>query len=154
MSFVIPVPFLVYGGSGTCLKTGAFINLQDKTNTECLLKFLPELNHAIKPYSRRPVYLVFDNHASHHTKAGLWKMQKLGFQPLFIPSCSSWFSSVETLWAVMKVNVRRHLSVKALRTTHAITMDDLRECIKLGFEDITEQQRLNLVKANHKDLLS
>jgi hypothetical protein len=53
----------------------------------------------------------------------------------------------------MKSNVRRHLGIKALTSSRALTMDTMRQCIQLGFDDITVPQRVRLAKANFKDLL-
>ena len=55
--------------------------------------------------------------------------------------------------SVMKSNVRRHLGIKALTSARALTMETMRECIQLGFDDISEPQRVRLAKANFKDLL-
>ena len=48
---------LVYGACGNAITSGAMMQLQERTNTECLLNFLPVLKRSIKPYTRRPIYL-------------------------------------------------------------------------------------------------
>lgn len=81
-------------------------------------------------------------------------MHSLEFVPVFLPSCSSYYSSVERLWGCMKVHTRRHLGTLALtRKVDKIVIQDLRDCIQKGFDDVTPEQRRNLVKANYKDML-
>ena len=54
----------------------------------------------------------------------------------------------------MKVHTRRHLGMLSLeRKVDKIVIADLKACIQKGFDDITHQQRHNLVKANYQDLL-
>jgi hypothetical protein len=48
---------LAYGACGNAITSGAMMQLQAKTNTECLLDFLPELKRSIRPYTRRPIFL-------------------------------------------------------------------------------------------------
>ena len=79
----------VYGAVGHCIKTNAMYKLELKTDTGCLLDFLPDLKKAIKPGTRYPVYLIFDNHTSHKTYDSQWKFHELGFQPVFLPASSS-----------------------------------------------------------------
>ena len=52
----------------------------------------------------------------------------------------------------MKQHTRMHLSIRCLKPDKSITMDDLRQCIYTGFEDVTQEQRYNLTKANYKDM--
>ena len=81
-------------------------------------------------------------------------MLELDFQPLHLPSCSSWYSSVERLWAILKGKLRTHLGILALeRRVDKIVFEDLRTCIMKGFDDISEEHRHNIIKANYSDLL-
>jgi hypothetical protein len=72
-----------------------FCDIYDTTNTVNYLKFLPKLKKAFRnPYSRRKVYICIDNHRAHHALKSLKLMKDLNFEPLWLPSYSSYFNSV------------------------------------------------------------
>lgn len=103
----------VFGAIGTALKKNMFCELYDTTNTVNFRKFLPLLKKALRdPHSRRKVYLCIDNHPGHRSKASLRLMQDLNFVPLWLPSYSSYFNSVEHLWALLKAHFRKLMCVQ------------------------------------------
>jgi hypothetical protein len=55
---------------------------------------------------------------------------------------------------VMKINVRRHLGLIALRKRDTpMNMDDLRRAAQLAFDDVSVDMRHNLLRANYRDIL-
>lgn len=54
------------------------------------------------------IYLVLDNH-SVHTAQLVAKEYEDTFKLLFLPAYSSYLSGVETLWAILKIQLGKHL---------------------------------------------
>ena len=143
------------GGLGWVLKDKAYVRFATKTNTVEFVAFLEHLGEHVEADAPRPLYLVLDNHKAHHSFAAQWKMQELGMQPLYLPSCASKYSSVERLWSCMKTHLVRILGQTLLRVgKRKMDMADLRAACELAFADVSITARENLVFSNRADLLA
>jgi hypothetical protein len=72
-----------------------FCDIYSTTNGFNFRQFLPRLKKALRnPYSRQKTYLCLDNHQAHLAHKSTKLMQDLGFEPLWLPSYSSYFNSV------------------------------------------------------------
>ena len=99
-----------FGAIGNALKGNMFCQLYNTTNGANFRKFLRLLKANLRnQYSNRTVYLCIDNHSGHHSEKSLKIMTQLGFTPIFLPSYSSYFNSVEYLWSLMKCHFRKLL---------------------------------------------
>ena len=74
-----------------------------------------------------------DNHSSHKSIALKDVFRKNAQAELrYLPVMSSWFSSVETVWALAKQFVKARLGRLGERAA-PVTVDDLKGCINLAF---------------------
>ena len=85
------------------------ISRDKKTETESYIDFLEMIKeYHEKRYMTDKIYLVLDNHSVHRAKL---VKQAYGetFKLLFLPAYSSYLSGVETLWAILKLQLGKHL---------------------------------------------
>ncbi len=77
------------------------------TNKQHVLDFLPLLRKRF--LFEEKVYIVLDNHPSHHTNVVTARASELGFELLFMPPYSPELNSIEALWSVIKRSVKNQL---------------------------------------------
>ena len=80
------------------------------------------------------------SHASHRSRRALAKYDELGFIPIYTPSCSSHYSSVEHLWSALKlhtINFFGQLSLQKVKLTN----EDLSAAIDVAFSRIGLEAR-------------
>ena len=139
----------VFGAIGTALKNNMFCELYNTTNGENFCKFLPLLKANLRnQYSKRKVYLCIDNHVGHRSKKSLKVMKELDFVPLFLPSYSSYFNSVEHLWALLKQHFKKLLCVQNTHLTYVQFKALVRKTLPL----VSEEKAGNICYANRKYL--
>ena len=108
-----------FGAIGCALKGNMCVELFTTTNGANFRKFLPLLKTNLRnQYSNKKVYLCIDNHAGHRSKESIKMMEQLGFVPLWLPSYSSYFNSVEYLWSLLKCNFRKLLCREKTNLTY------------------------------------
>ncbi len=74
-----------------------YCEIYDTTNNVNFRHFLALLKKRLRnPYSRKKVYVCLDNHRAHLSHVCLKLMKDLNFEPLWLPSYSSYFNSVGT----------------------------------------------------------
>ena len=93
------------------------------------------------------------SHASHRSYRALARYKELDFVPVYTPSCSSHFSSVEHLWSALKLYVVRYLGQLSLRK-RKLTQEDLTAIIDIAFENISIEARWNLCFSNRSEIFS
>ena len=75
--------------------------LADTTNSVNFKRFLRQLKgFSDRRYDNTPCYLVCDNHSSHASKAVKTDLEN--FKVMKLPAYSSFLSSVETVFAILK----------------------------------------------------
>ena len=145
----VPHRVTVFGAIGPALKKNMFCELYGTTNGANFRKFLLLLKKALRdPYSRRKVYLCTDNHPGHRSKASTRLMEDLNFVPLWLPSYSSYFNSVEHLWALLKLHFRKLMCVQK---TH-LTYEQFRGLVRKTLPMVNEEAAHNLCFANRRYL--
>ena len=82
------------------------------TNKLEMLRFLPLLKKEFP--SDEKVYVVLDNHPSHHTKEVTELAKNLGLELMFMPPYSPELNSIEALWSVLKRSVKSQLIMHKL----------------------------------------
>lgn len=91
----------MFGGIGDCLDEPVFMKGKS-TNSEDFWFFIEEVAKHIKIGSKKPV-LIMDNATAHTAKINRNRLNDY-FIPVYMPSHSSSFNSVERIWAVAKRN--------------------------------------------------
>ena len=93
------------------------------------------------------------SHVSHRSYRALDRYDELGFVPIFTPSCSSHFSSVEHLWSGLKLCVTKILGQLSLQR-RKVTSYDLTAAIDVAFGRISLEARYHLCFSNRNDINS
>ena len=62
------------------------------------------------------MFVVLDNHTSHHTKQVTEMAKNLNFELLFLPPYSPELNSIEALWGIVKRMVKKTLIENRLVT--------------------------------------
>ena len=92
--------------------------ITDTTNSVNMIAYLRILrNNMVRGYKTKWAWLVLDNHKSHHTDEVLEELKRQKFKPLFLPSTSSWYSSVEYVWNTFKMYFRKIIAENRLNNT-------------------------------------
>ena len=77
------------------------------TNRVDVLEHFKELKRNLRSNLSKP-YVIMDNCKSHHSPEVVEYLNS-NFRPLFLPSYSPEFNSIECLWAIVKENFKRKL---------------------------------------------
>ena len=126
-----------------------FCELYSTTNGENFRTFLRLLKSKLRnQYEERKVYICLDNHGAHQCKESKRAMEELNFVPLFFPSYSCCFNSIETLWSFMKNHFRRFLCDQKTNLSLEEFKSKVRETLPL----VTEEIAGNIYFANRKYL--
>ena len=72
------------------------------------MKFLGVLRKQFSDPDQK-VFVVLDNHTSHHTKEVTELARSLNFEFMFLPPYSPELNSIEALWGIVKRMVKKHL---------------------------------------------
>jgi transposase len=104
----------VFGAISTDLPQPVFMKAPT-TSKEHVLKFLGLLRRQFRDPDQT-VFVVLDNHPSHHTKDVTALAKNLNFELLFLPPYCPELNSIEALWGVLKRKVKRCLVENKLVT--------------------------------------
>ena len=74
--------------------------------------------------------LVLDNHRSHHNLEVKNEMTRLKFKAVYLPSASSFYSSVENCWSTFKVYLNKILSENRVNNPYLNAEIHLQEMVK------------------------
>ena len=73
------------------------------TNSLTVKDFWKKLRGGVKwGWKTKQITVVMDNHQSHRDPDVVQEMARYKFKPLYLPSSSSWYSSIEHAWSVLK----------------------------------------------------
>lgn len=104
----------VFGAISTCFERPVFMQATT-TNKENVMKFLGQLRKQFADPDLK-VFVVLDNHTSHHTKQVTEMAKNLNFELLFLPPYSPELNSIEALWGIVKRMVKKTLIENRLVT--------------------------------------
>lgn len=104
----------VFGAISTCFEKPVFMKAPT-TNKEHVLKFFALLRKSFVDPDEK-VFVVLDNHPSHHTKDVTELAANLNFELMFLPPYSPELNSIESLWGIIKRNVKKQLVAHKLVT--------------------------------------
>ena len=94
------------------------------TNKEGVLRFLPLLRKSFVDPDQK-VFVVLDNHPSHHTKDVTALAANLNFELMFLPPYSPELNSIEALWGIVKRSVKKQLIKHKLVTLTQVNFDKI-----------------------------
>jgi transposase len=101
----------ILGAIGHRLPEGVF-SLAKSTNQTDVAEFLKKLRGVVTPYpftNRERIVLVVDNHPSHGTAHVREVAEQLNIELLFLPPYSPELNSIESLWAIFKLDLKNRL---------------------------------------------
>ena len=95
----------VFGAISTSFDKPVFMKAPS-TNKDAVLKFLPLLRNKF-PDPDQKVFVILDNHPSHHTREVVQLASDLNFEFMFLPPYCPELNSIEALWGIIKRNVKK-----------------------------------------------
>lgn len=99
------------GAIGSMLSKPVF-SLAKSTCKESVVQFLLKLNGVVNPdpsVPRKKVTIVLDNHLAHKTEDVTTLAHQLDFELLFQPPYTPEINSIESLWSIVKRDLKRTL---------------------------------------------
>ena len=118
----------VFGAISTSFERPVFMQAP-ATNRASVVKFLGLLRKEFRDPDEK-VFVVLDNHTSHHTKEVTELAKNLNFEFMFMPPYSPELNSIEALWGIVKRKVKKTLidfKLVTLTQNHFETI--LQECL-------------------------
>ena len=126
----------VFGAISTSFERPVFMQAPT-TNKEHVMKFLGLLRRQFVDPDQK-VFVVLDNHASHHTKQVTEMARNLNFELLFLPPYSPELNSIEALWGIVKRLVKKTLIENKLVT---LTQQHFEEILQHCLDSVRSEQQ-------------
>ena len=92
-------------------------------------------------------YLILDNHRAHHAIINRSILNE-HFHVLWLPAYSSRFNSIEQVWGIAKISLRRRM----LGIQREISEERWRQEVSLTFKEIGEEKLQRMLGGNRKYL--
>ena len=138
---------IVFGAIGNCLNKSVFACMP-ACDQHSFHEFLKLLVQQIPKTISKP-YLILDNHRAHHAIINRELLAE-HFNVMWLPGYSSLFNSIEQVWGIAKINLRRRmLDIKV-----EVKEERWREEIMKTFEEIGEETLKKMINGNRKYLFS
>ena len=152
VSVEIPINTVRYsctliGSIGLCITGGFLLTKARSTNKEDVLEHLKTLKRNLRNKNSRP-YIVLDNCTAHHSRDVVRYLED-HFKPLFMPSYSPFYNSVETLWSQIKRRIKHRLIDNPLKQ---LSKEEFEDLVMITATETTTGCAHNVVRANHDDI--
>ena len=139
----------IMGAIGHRLPKGVF-SLARTTNQQEVGEFLHKLRDVVTPNRfavNERIVLVLDNHPSHGTDLVRGLARQLNVELLFLPPYSPELNSIESLWAVFKLDLKNRLQQ---HPDVNLAQDDFRTLVYQCIANVTAAQQQRAARHNNR----
>ena len=136
----------VFGAIGTALVKPC-ISIEKSTNKEAFLTFLKLMKRNLRdPNSKELVYLVMDNHKSHKSCLCREFLEE-NFVPVWLPSGTPQFNSIESLWSPFKQQMKKVLLDAPMQNKTQVEFEDI---VRKVATKVAVDHSFNMLRANRR----
>ena len=137
------------GAIGHRMPKGVF-SIAKSTNQQDVGEFLKRLRGVITPYpftNNERIVLVVDNHPSHGTVHVRELAHQLNIELLYLPPYSPELNSIESLWAIFKLDLKNRLQQ---HKDSELTQHDFKHLVQQCIANISPEQQQQAARLNNR----
>ena len=136
----------IYGAIGTQISEAVFM-LGSSTNQTETAEFFRRIRMA-QPWDKRErLVIVLDNHPAHKTSTIKTLAKNLNFELLYLPPYKPEMNPIESLWSVIKHDLKIMLLQRRYET---LTQANFRQLLKQCLSKVTPAQQSRAARTNHR----
>jgi transposase len=124
--------------------------LANTTNEAHTAEFLRRIRTAYPRQNRNKIAIVLDNHPAHKTDTIKVLARNLNMELLYLPPYKPEMNPIESLWSVVKRNIKMNLLERQYET---LTQTDFEDLVSRCLNQVSPDQQCRAARTNSREYM-